>query len=402
MTAATLPGQSSRAAPRSARIALSMLERLAHGTLRLRLPDGSTRSFGAGAPEAELTITSWAVFDEVLRRGDIGFAQAWIDGLWDSDHLEEVLALMVANRAALEAVIYGTWWGQVLDRIRHLFNRNTRSGARRNISAHYDLGNDFYRLWLDPSMTYSSAIFEGQTDRSLEAAQHAKNRRLLAELGLTPAQRLLEIGCGWGGLAEAASAQGLAVTGLTLSREQRAFALERLGWAGADQAQILLKDYRDESGQYDGIASVEMFEAVGEAWWPAYFDCLRRCLKPGARAVIQTIVIADHLFDRYRRGTDFIQQYVFPGGMLPSPSGFEALAQRAGLKVANRFAFGADYARTLAIWRERFLAVLPQVHEQGFDRRFIRTWSFYLAYCEAAFRHGSTDVIQYTLEAPGP
>jgi cyclopropane-fatty-acyl-phospholipid synthase len=379
-----------------------MLERLAHGTLRQRLPDGSTRSFGAGAPEAELTITSWAVFDEVLRRGDIGFAQAWIDGLWDSDHLEEVLALMVANRAALQAVIYGTWWGQVLDRIRHLFNRNTRSGARRNISAHYDLGNDFYRLWLDPSMTYSSAIFEGQTDRSLEAAQHAKNRRLLAELGLTPAQRLLEIGCGWGGLAEAASAQGLAVTGLTLSREQRAFALERLGWAGADQAQILLKDYRDESGQYDGIASVEMFEAVGEAWWPAYFDCLRRCLKPGARAVIQTIVIADHLFDRYRRGTDFIQQYVFPGGMLPSPSGFEALAQRAGLKVANRFAFGADYARTLAIWRERFLAVLPQVHEQGFDRRFIRTWSFYLAYCEAAFRHGSTDVIQYTLEAPGP
>lgn len=400
MNTATMPARSSPNAPRNARIALSMLERLVHGTLRLRLPDGSTRSFGEGAPEAELSISSWTVFDEVLKRGDIGFAQAWIDGHWDSEHLDEVLGLMVANRAHLEAAIYGTWWGQVFDRIRHLFNRNTRSGSRRNISAHYDLGNDFYKLWLDPSMTYSSALFEGREDGGLEAAQHAKNRRMLSELGLSPGQSLLEIGCGWGGLAEAASAQGLAVTGLTLSREQREFAIERLARAGAERAQILLKDYRDEAAQYDGIASVEMFEAVGEAWWPAYFQCLRRCLKPGARAVIQTIVIADPLFERYRRGTDFIQQYVFPGGMLPSPSRFEALARSAGLAVKARFAFGADYAKTLSIWRARFLSVLPQVREQGFDRRFIRTWDFYLAYCEAAFRHASTDVIQYTLEAP--
>jgi cyclopropane-fatty-acyl-phospholipid synthase len=366
----------------------------------MRLPDGSTRSFGDGAPEAELSISNWTVFDEVLRRGDIGFAQAWIDGHWDSEHLDQVLGLMVANRAHLEAAIYGTWWGQLFDRIRHLFNRNTRSGSRRNISAHYDLGNDFYKLWLDPSMTYSSALFEGCEDRSLEAAQQAKNRRMLAELGLAPGQSLLEIGCGWGGMAEAASAQGLTVTGLTLSREQREFAIERLERIGADRAQILLKDYRDESGQYDGIVSVEMFEAVGEAWWPAYFQCLRRCLKPGARAVIQTIVIADPLFERYRRGTDFIQQYVFPGGMLPSPSRFEMLAGEAGLEVKARLAFGHDYAQTLSMWRSRFLSVLPQVREQGFDRRFIRTWDFYLAYCEAAFRHESTDVIQYTLEAP--
>jgi cyclopropane-fatty-acyl-phospholipid synthase len=400
MTAATMPAQLSPDAPRSARIALSMLERLAHGTLRMRLPDGSVRSFGEGAPEAELSISSWTVFDEVLRRGDIGFAQAWIDGHWDSEHLDQVLGLMVANRAHLEVAIYGTWWGQLFDRIRHLFNRNTRSGSRRNISAHYDLGNDFYKLWLDPSMTYSSALFEGSEDRSLEAAQQAKNRRMLAELGLAPGQSLLEIGCGWGGMAEAASARGLAVTGLTLSREQRDFAIERLERIGADRAQILLKDYRDETGQYDGIVSVEMFEAVGEAWWPAYFQCLRRCLKPGARAVIQTIVIADPLFERYRRGTDFIQQYVFPGGMLPSPSRFEALARKAGLAVKARLAFGHDYAKTLSIWRSRFLSVLPQVREQGFDRRFIRTWDFYLAYCEAAFRHASTDVLQYTLEAP--
>lgn len=400
MTAATLPAQSSRNAPRSARIALSMLERLAHGTLRLRLPDGSTRSFGEGAPEAELTVSSWAVFDEVLRRGDIGFAQTWIDGLWDSEQLDQVLGLMVGNRAPLEAAIYGTWWGQLLDRIRHLFNRNTRAGSRRNISAHYDLGNEFYKLWLDPTMTYSSALFGGQDGRSLEDGQHAKNHRLLSELKLSPGQSLLEIGCGWGGLAEAASAKGLAVTGLTLSREQQAFAIDRLARVGADRASILLKDYRDESGKYDGIASVEMFEAVGEAWWPAYFECLRRCLKPGARAAIQTIVIADELFERYRRGTDFIQQYVFPGGMLPSPARFEALARDAGLAVTGRFAFGIDYAKTLALWRTRFLAVLPEVRAQGFDRRFIRTWEFYLAYCEAAFRHASTDVIQYTLEAP--
>jgi cyclopropane-fatty-acyl-phospholipid synthase len=400
MTSATLPVQATRNIPRSARIALSMLERLSHGALRLRLPDGSTRNFGEGEPSAELRISDWALFEAVMRRGDIGFAQAWIDRSWDSEDLSRVLGVLVANRSSIEAAIYGTWWGQFIDRLRHLFNRNTRTQARRNIAAHYDLGNDFYSLWLDPGMTYSSAIFGADAGRSLGQAQDAKNRRLLDQLDLAPGSTLLEIGCGWGGMAQAASAEGLQVTGLTLSREQRDYAVERLRRAGADQAQIVLRDYRDEAGQYDGIVSVEMFEAVGQAWWPAYFECLRRCLKPGARAVIQTIVIADPLFDRYRRGTDFIQQFVFPGGMLPSPSRFEALAREAGLVVADRFEFGKDYARTLALWRERFMSVLPQVREQGFDERFIRTWEFYLAYCEAAFQYGNTDVIQYTLAAP--
>jgi cyclopropane-fatty-acyl-phospholipid synthase len=402
MTTATLPAQSSTKPPRAARIVFELLERFTHGALRIELPDGGVRSFGQGEPSASLRVHDWSVFEAALRRGDIGFGEAWIEARWQTDDLAGLLSLMLANRSALEQAIYGTWWGQILDRIRHLFNRNSHAGSRRNIAAHYDLGNDFYRLWLDPGMTYSSALYAGDPARSLEMAQQAKYARVIDELRLSPGQSMLEIGCGWGAMAEAAGARGLSVTGLTLSAEQLRHASDRLRRAGHDRAQILLQDYRDERRQYDGIASIEMFEAVGEAWWPAYFDCLRRCLRPGGRAVIQTIVIADPLFDRYRRGTDFIQQYVFPGGMLPSPSRFEALARQAGLEVRSRFEFGQDYARTLAIWRERFMAALPEVRAQGFDDRFIRTWEFYLAYCEAGFRERSTDVIQYTLEAPAP
>lgn len=400
MTTATLPARARRGPTRSARFVLALLENIKVGRLELRLPDGSIRVFGQGEPYAAFSVSSWDLFDAALRKGDIGFAESWIESQWNSEALADVLGLLVANRESIEAAIYGTWWGQLYDRIRHLFRRNTRAGARRNIAAHYDLGNDFYALWLDPSMTYSSAIFDRSSIEDLETAQHRKNARLLDQLGLQPGQQVLEIGCGWGGFAQAAAERSLAVTGLTLSREQLDYARTRLSRAGLNSAEILLKDYRDEQRQFDGIASVEMFEAVGEAWWPAYFDCLRRCLKPGGRAVIQTIVIADHLFERYRRGTDFIQQYVFPGGMLPSPSRFEALAVRAGLQVSDRFSFGQDYAHTLARWRERFMSVQTQVRAQGFDQRFIRTWEFYLAYCEAAFRHQSTDVIQYTLEAP--
>jgi cyclopropane-fatty-acyl-phospholipid synthase len=250
-------------------------------------------------------------------------------------------------------------------------------------------------------MTYSSALFGGDERRSLADAQRAKNARLLQEISVAPGARVLEIGCGWGGFAETAARAGLEIHGLTLSTEQLAYANARLQRAGlAQRGRLRLQDYRDEQGQYDAIVSVEMFEAVGEAYWPAYFQTLRRCLKPGGRAAIQTITIADAYFERYRRGTDFIQQYVFPGGMLPSPSRFEALAHAAGLTVVKRFAFGRDYARTLALWREVFMSKLPQVREQGFDQRFIRIWEFYLAYCEAAFRHDSTDVYQYTLQLP--
>ncbi len=390
---------SREAGPKSARLILSLLERLSVGSLYLELPGGDRRTFGRGEPVATLTIGQWSVFDEILRRGDVGFAQAWIDGSWRTDSLKDLLSLMVLNRRALETAVYGTWWGQLADRLRHLLRANTRSGSRRNIHAHYDLGNDFYRLWLDPGMTYSSALFAGHADRTLAHAQDAKNDRLLDELALPAGARILEIGCGWGGFAERAVARGLDVTGLTLSTEQLAFARERLaGASGPGSADFVLRDYRDERGTYDGIASVEMFEAVGERYWPAWFAALGRCLSPGGRAVIQTITIDESLFARYRRGTDFIQQFIFPGGMLPTPSGFEALARRAGFTVKQRFAFGLDYARTLGLWRERFMGCLPQVRAQGFDEAFIRTWEFYLAYCEAAFEHGNTDVVQFTLE----
>ena len=386
--------------PRQAATILRLLERLETGSLALDLPDGSRRHVGRGEPSAAITVRDWTVFEDALRRGDVGFAEGWIDGRWSTDSLQQLLSLLVINRRALEETIYGTWWGQLFDRLRHLLRANTRAGSRRNIHAHYDLGNAFYQLWLDPGMTYSSALFEGDTTRSLEDAQHAKNRRLLDELALAPGASVLEIGCGWGGFAEAATARGLQVTGLTLSTEQLAYARERLSLTAHGQARFVLRDYRDETGVYDGIASVEMFEAVGERYWKSWFQTVARCLRPGGRAAVQTITIDEALFERYRRGTDFIQQYVFPGGMLPTKSGFEALAREAGLQVVAQHAFGRDYAHTLRLWRERFMSVLEQVRELGFDERFIRTWEFYLAYCEAAFEHGNTDVVQFTLTRP--
>ncbi len=248
-------------------------------------------------------------------------------------------------------------------------------------------------------MTYSSALFEGERERPLSVAQDAKYRRILDRLDLPAGASVLEVGCGWGGFAQHAAEHALQVKGLTLSTEQLAWARQRLTDAGlADRVQFALQDYRDERDRYDGIASIEMFEAVGERYWPDYFAMIARCLEGRGRAVIQTITIADELFERYRRGTDFIQQYVFPGGMLPSPSVFEAYARRAGLRVTDRFAFGPDYATTLRQWRVDFTARLADVAALGFDDRFVRIWSFYLAYCEAAFRHGSTDVYQFTLE----
>ena len=397
-------------APRAARLVLAMLGRLSQGELTMRLPDGSVRRFGTGAPRAAIRLENWRVFEAALARGDVGFAETWIDGSWHTDDLASLLSLLVANRDALERAVYGGWLGRIVGHLRHMLNRNSRAGSRRNIHAHYDLGNAFYRLWLDRSMTYSSAIFDeasamggaaiGGAEDPLLRAQHAKYDRILDRLGLAPGASVLEIGCGWGGFAERALARGLRPTGLTISTEQHAWARERLaGPDGEARAEIVLRDYRDERGRYDGIASIEMFEAVGEAYWPAYFETLKRCLKPGGRAVVQTITIDDALFERYRRGTDFIQQYVFPGGMLPSPSRFRALAREHGLEVTDAFAFGPDYARTLRIWRERFMARLSEVRAQGFDERFVRTWEFYLAYCEAAFAQGNTDVVQFTMEA---
>jgi len=298
----------------------------------------------------------------------------------------------------------------MFNRVRHLLNRNTRSGARRNIHAHYDLGNAFYRLWLDASMTYSSALFDdshsqtavtdaGRDWPELERAQQRKYDRMLAVTRCRNDANVLEIGCGWGGFAQTAAQHGMNVKGLTLSSEQLAFAQQRLADAGlSSHADLVLQDYRDEHEQFDAIVSIEMFEAVGESYWPSYFETIKRCLKPGGRAIVQTITIADELFERYRSGSDFIQQYIFPGGMLPSPQVFERHAAKAGLIVSDQHAFGLDYARTLACWRERFVALSGEVDALGFDERFKRTWLFYLAYCEAAFLRRNTDVIQFTLE----
>jgi cyclopropane-fatty-acyl-phospholipid synthase len=346
---------------------------------------------------------SWQVFDRVIKSGDIGFAESYMDGEFTTDDLAKLLTLLNANRQAIDAALYGSWWGGLFYRIKHLFNRNTRAKARDNIQVHYDLGNDFYRLWLDETMTYSSALFDGDASRSLADAQRIKIARMVEQMQVGPGARVLEIGFGWGGVAEYAAQRGVHVTGLTLSQEQLVYARQRLDNAGlGDMAHFKLQDYRDEGAQlphqYDAIVSVEMFEAVGEEYWDTYFECVARNLKRGGRASIQTIVIDEALFDRYRSGTDFIQQYIFPGGMLPSPKRFEAHALRAGLKVVNKLNFGADYARTLALWREAFMANHAQISAQGFDEKFMRMWEFYLAYCEAGFTTRSTDVIQYTLQ----
>ena len=398
-TFAPSPVRQPAASSRAARLVLRLLERIGHGELLLTMPDGRTLRFGSGLPRASMRLRNGNVFAATIRSGDIGFAETFIAGDWSTDSLADLLSLFVANRAAIEDAVYGNWFGRLAYRLRHLLNRNTRTGSRRNIHAHYDLGNSFYRLWLDEGMTYSSALFDGDPQRTLAAAQHAKYSRIADALGLPAGASVLEIGCGWGAFAELAAQRGLSVTGLTLSTEQLAWARARTARSGHDEsARFALRDYRDETGRYDGIVSIEMFEAVGERYWPSYFDTLQRCLKPGGRAVVQTITIDESLFDRYRRGTDFIQQYVFPGGMLPSASRFAQLAGEAGLRVVDRFAFGRDYAHTLRHWRERFAQALPGVRALGFDPGFVRTWEFYLAYCEAAFRHGNTDVEQFTLE----
>ncbi|MDE2145826.1 MAG: class I SAM-dependent methyltransferase [Burkholderiales bacterium] len=394
-------------APAAARAVFGLLRQLRTGTLDVQLPDGTQRHFGRpgqpGEPRAALRLHDWRTCGAALRRGDIGFAEAFIAGHWSSPDLAALLRLFIANREALEAVIYGTWWGALAYRARHLLHRNSRRGSRKNIHAHYDIGNPFYRLWLDETMNYSSALFGGDFAQPLAQAQAAKVRRALAECGLQPGQRLLEIGCGWGALAETAAAEfGARVTGVTLSTEQLAWARERLDRAGlGPRTELRLQDYREIADEpFDAIASIEMFEAVGREYWGSYFETLRTRLKPGGRACIQSITIRDDLFARYLRSSDFIQQYIFPGGLLPSRSAFRAEVDRAGLVLERESAFGADYAETLRRWRARFLSQDGPLRRLGFDTRFMRIWEFYLAYCEAAFDTGSTDVVQFTLRRP--
>ena len=408
---ATLPQH----APAAAHAVFRLLRALRHGTLDIQLPDGQQMHFGGApgpdTPRAALRLHNWHPCAAALKSGDIGFAESFIAGDWTTPDLTELLRLFIANRDDIEGVIYGSWWGSLLYRLKHLLNRNSRSGSRKNIHAHYDLGNAFYRLWLDDTMSYSSAWFEGRSGQALRQAdlvqaQRAKVRRALMECGLQdqPSPRVLEIGCGWGGLAEIAAAEfGAHVTGVTLSTEQLAYAQERMARAGlAAQADLRLQDYRDIRDEpFDAIASIEMFEAVGQAYWPSFFRTVHDRLKPGGLACIQSITIRDDLFDRYLKSTDFIQQYIFPGGVLPSKQAFRQQAQAAGLEVRQELAFGPDYAETLRRWHEVFLREEAAVRRNGFDTRFMRIWEFYLAYCEAAFATGNTDVVQFTLRRPG-
>ncbi len=386
-----------RHAPATARSALQLLQRLQHGSLTLQLPDGSVQRFGTtDGPHAAMRLNNWKLFGAALKSGDIGFAQSHIDGDWTSPDLTALLRLFIANRETLDSAIYGSWFGRLAYRLRHLLNRNNKRNSRQNIHAHYDLGNAFYDLWLDRTMNYSSALFES-AEQDMVTAQHAKVRRALRMVNAQPGDRVLEIGCGWGALAEMATTEFKAsLTGVTLSTEQLAFAQQR-----NPTADLRLQDYRDiNDGPYDAICSIEMVEAVGREYWDTYFGAVARLLKAGGQACIQSITIRDDLFQRYIAGTDFIQQFIFPGGCLPSPQEFRAAAERAGLQVIDQFHFGQDYARTLREWHERFVQQLDAVRGLGFDERFIRTWSFYLAYCEAAFAEGNTDVVQFTLRKP--
>jgi cyclopropane-fatty-acyl-phospholipid synthase len=375
---------------RDTRLVFKMLEGLRDSLLEIRLPDNTAHLFGSGEHCVTLQVHDEAMFGAVLARGDIGLAESYIDGQWDSPDVTGLLTLLAKNRDVLKRAVYGSWRALLSARLRHWTNRNSRAGSKRNIMAHYDLGNDFYRLWLDETMSYSSAIYADGAD--LPTAQRTKYRRILRRLGAQPGERVLEIGCGWGGFAEMAVQDGLAVTGLTLSPAQLEWAQRRV--AAAD---FRLQDYRDTSERYDHIVSIEMFEAVGERWWPSYFETVARALKPGGRAVIQSITIRDDLFSAYRRGTDFIQQHVFPGGMLPSRAAFRKAAGQHGLVVKDEFAFGRDYARTLAEWRHAFEANWPQIEPLGFDKRFHRLWRLYLCYCEAGFLAGNIDVVQFEL-----
>ena len=403
---ASLPASSRTAQglPTAARRVLALLGRLQTGTLTLTGPDGVDRVFGTHeGPHASIALHQWEVCAQVLKSGDIGFAEGYMDGHWTTPDLAALLRLLIVNRRQLEDAVYGHWIGRLAYRLKHLLNRNTRHNSRKNIHAHYDLGNAFYELWLDGTMNYSSAWFEGDHTRDMAEAQTAKVRRALRMAGVGPGDRVLEIGCGWGAVAEAATRDfGAHLTGVTLSTEQLAFAKARMNWNGtAALSDLRLQDYRDISdGPYDAIVSIEMIEAVGQQYWPTYFQSVAKLLKPGGRACIQSITIDDALFERYLQSTDFIQQYIFPGGCLPSPSEFRRQAQAAGLQVVDELAFGPDYAETLRRWREAFTDQLEQVRTLGFDERFIRLWTFYLAYCEAAFDERNIDVVQFTLARP--
>jgi cyclopropane-fatty-acyl-phospholipid synthase len=370
------------------------------GSLTFVLPSGREVQIAGDEPGpiARLIIHDFKFMRRVLRAGDIGFAEGFMAREWDTPDLSALLKAFTLNLDKIRRLLKGGKLVATLNSIGHFFHRNTRRGSRKNIHAHYDLGNTFYEAWLDPSMTYSSAKFEPGVE-SLEEAQREKYASLARGMDLQPGHHVLEIGCGWGGFAEyAAKEVGARVTAITISKEQFDYAKARMERQGLnDRVDVQLIDYRDVQGQFDRVASIEMFEAVGEEYWPVYFDKVREVLKPGGRAGLQIITIRDEYFDDYRRRADFIQKYIFPGGMLPSEEKLHAVVDQARLQWTRVERFGQDYARTLHEWADRFMEKWVQISPQGFDERFRRLWLFYLGYCEAGFSSGRTNVIQLGL-----
>lgn len=381
-------------------LVLALAARTAAGALSVTLPNGAEHLFRGTetGSHAVLQVHHQRAFRRLLFGGALGFAEAYMAGECDSPDLTALLEFAIDNETALLRALDGQWWTPGLSRLRHLLRPNSKRGARRNIAQHYDLGNDFYALWLDPSMTYSAAVFE-RTGESLRAAQGNKYRRIAALAGIGPNDRVLEVGCGWGGFcAWAAREIGCSITATTISRAQYDYAGRRLQSEGlSGKVDLRLQDYRDLDGSFDRIVSIEMLEAVGEKYWPRYFAALRDRLAHGGRAALQVITIAEDRFDSYRRNVDFIQRYIFPGGMLPAPARLRDQVQRAGLAWHGCEGFGPHYARTLALWRRSFEAAWPQIQTHGFDERFRRMWRYYLAYCEAGFNKGRIDVLQAAL-----
>ncbi len=379
---------------------------MAFGQLLVRFPDGSAtlhRGRFAGASGVMAVQAPLKMAGRLLTRGEVGFGESYVEGHWASPDLAALLEVLYDNMEHLGAGPRGMRWSRLWDRLTHRLRDNHPINSRRNIAHHYDLGNDFYGLWLDPTMTYSSALFGGPAHESLESAQVRKYERLLDALDARPGDHILEIGCGWGGFAELAARRGLRVTGVTLSREQLAYARARLESAGlADQVDLRLQDYRHIEGQFDYAVSIEMMEAVGEAFWPTYYQTLRRLVRPGGRIALQVITINEDDFPVYRNQPDFVQLYVFPGGMLPTPERMAREAQDADLLVRETAWFGLDYAETLRRWRMAFHSAEREVDRLGYDVRFRRMWDYYLAYCETGFKTGCIDLAQTILEVPGP
>jgi len=371
-----------------------LLPRIAVGQLTVFTPEGERLCSPQGlpGPQATMILNNWRSIRRLLLDGDIGLAEAYRDGDLHTPDLTALIELGARNDATLRKLVSGALPSRLLNRLRHVLNANTRRGSRRNITAHYDLGNAFYGRWLGASMMYSSALYEAPGE-TLEAAQQRRLDRIVTMLNLAGGEHVLEIGCGWGALAERLAREGCRVTAITLSPAQREAAQQRVSEAGlADRVDIQLRDYRDVAGEFDRIVSIEMIEAVGRAYWPSYFDTLSRSLRPGGRVVLQAITIDDALFENYQQGTDFIQRYIFPGGCLPSVPVLKSSAKAAGLGVVDQLDFGDSYALTLKEWRRRFLDSWAEIAPMGFDEPFRRLWEFYLCYCEAGFRARTIDV----------